>query len=179
MPNLSKEAKIADVQELLQDTKAIVFADYRGLTATQIEKLRQSLDAVGAKFFVFKNTLLKIALRRSGYTLENQDVFDGPTAVLVSKDDMVESFKALHTFSKENELPTVKGGFLDGKAITAVEFGQIAQLPPIEILRAKLLGNLNAPLYNLAYVLKGTINQFVYTLKAVQEKKASEGVSSV
>ncbi len=179
MPNPSKEAKIADVQELLKDTKAVVFADYRGLTATQIENLRQSLDAVGAKFFVFKNTLLKLALRRSGYALENQDVFEGPTAVLISKDDMVEPFKTLHTFSQENELPTVKGGFLDGKAITATEFGQIAKLPPVEVLRAKLLGNLNAPLYNLAYVLKGNMNQLVYALKALQEKKASEGVSSV
>lgn len=179
MPNPSKEVKITDVQTMLKDAKALVLADYRGLTAVQIESLRHSLNEIGAKFFVFKNTLLKLALRRGGYTISDEKIFEGPTAVLVSTDDTVTSFKTLHTFSKEHELPTVKGGYFEGVAITSSDFAQIAQLPPIEVLRAKLLGSMNAPLYNLAYVLKGNISQLVYALKAVHDQKASEGVSSV
>jgi large subunit ribosomal protein L10 len=181
MPNPTKETKISEIQQLVSDAKALVFADYRGLSATKLEELRHSINQAGGKFFVIKNTLLKIALRRSGYNIPDDSVLDGPTAVLFSDPELVDTFKTLHTFSKDNELPTVKGGYLQSNVISPVEFNQIANLPALEVLQAKLVGNLNAPIYNLVYVLKGNINQLVYALKALQDKKskATEGVSSV
>ena len=171
MPNQRKEDTIQQIQDHLSNASAVVFADYRGLSASQMESLRKSVSETGARLHIYKNSLTKLALERSGYETPDEETLVGPTVALFSDENFVESFKALATFSEENELPTVKGGYMNTAVLPAANVLAIAKLPPIEILQAKLLGQFNAPITGLVHQLKGQINSLVYTLKAIQDSK--------
>ncbi|MEG0830900.1 MAG: 50S ribosomal protein L10, partial [Acidaminococcaceae bacterium] len=123
-------------------------------------------------YVVVKNTLLRIAAQDAG--IEGLDSYlEQNTAIAVAPEDPVAVAKIICDFAKANKVMKVKVGILDGKLISAEEIKALAELPPREVLLAKMLGSMQAPISGLANVLQGTIRKFVYALEAVRKAKES------
>ena len=167
-----KVAKIAELKELLTSSKCTVLVDFCGLTVAQDTELRRKMREAGVHYNVVKNTLLRIAAQEAG--IEGlEPVLEHNTAIAVSPEDPVAVAKVVCEFAKNNDKLEVKVGILDGKVISAEEVKAVASLPPKEVLIAKVLGSMNAPITGFVNVLQGTIRNVVYALDAVRKAKES------
>lgn len=172
------EAKIAVVAELnehLASAKGAVLTGYRGLTVAQDTELRKSLRAAGVSYHVVKNTLLAIAAKDAGLD-DLIPYLNGTTALAFSTEDAIAPAKVISEFIKKNKLEdkdvlVEKAGIVDGKVIGADDVKALANLPSREVLLAKLLGSMKAPISNTVGVLSGVIRNAVYVLDAVREQK--------
>ena len=165
-----KVAKVAEIQELLSNSKCTILVDFCGLTVAQDTELRRKMREAGVHYNVVKNTLLRIAAEQAG--IEGlEPSLEKNTAIAVSPEDPVAVAKIVCEFAKENK--EVKVGVLDGKVIGADEIKALASLPPKEVLIAKMLGSMNAPISGFVNVLQGTIRNVVYALEAVRKQKES------
>ena len=169
---LEKVAKIAEIKELISNSKATILVDFCGLTVAQDTKFRVEMRKAGIKYIVVKNTLLRIAAQEAGVEgLEPS--LEKNTAIAVAPEDPVAVAKIICDFAKTNKELKVKAGILDGKVISADEVKALAALPPKEVLVAKLLGSMNSPISGFVGVLQGTIRKVVYALDAVRKAKES------
>src|SRR5262249_27291493 len=155
---MKKEQKEQVVDELTARLKAaetLLVADYRGLTMPQIDDLRTRLIASGAKFTVTKNTLTRRAAEAAG-TDALLALLDGPTAIafLEADGDMVAAAKALADSARETKVLEIRGGIMQGRAVTAAEVESLATLPPADVLGGQVLGASVAPPPALARPLK-------------------------
>lgn len=167
-----KVAVVAELQEMLGNTKGAVLADYRGLTVAQDTKLRRKLREAGVEYKVVKNTMLRIAANE--LNLEGLDPYlEGPTALAFSQTDPVAPAKILTDFAKEHKVFEIKAGLVEGKVVDAAGVKALASLPSKEVLVAQLLGSMQAPISGLVNVLQGTIRNVVYVLDAVRKQKES------
>ena len=117
MARPDKAAAVAELTDKFRSSNAAVLTEYRGLTVAQLKTLRRSLGE-NAQYAVVKNTLTKIAANEAGITTLD-DLFNGPTAVAFVTGDPVTSAKGLRDFAKDNPNLVIKGGVLDGKALSA------------------------------------------------------------
>jgi large subunit ribosomal protein L10 len=142
-----KERVVAELTDRLRDTDNLLVADYRGLTMTQIDELRTELLQHGARFRVVKNTLTRRAAEAAGADAL-LTLLDGPTAIafLESDGDPVAVAKALSDVARAGRVLAIRGGILDGAAITGDQVEELAKLPPADVLRAQLVGALAGPL---------------------------------
>ena len=148
---MARPDKAAAVAELVEDFKsadATVVTEYRGLTVTSIKELRRSLG-IGTKYKVAKNTLVKIAAKEAGVTVDDA-LLTGPTAVAFIKGDSVVAAKSLKNFQKENPFLVIKGGIFEGKPVTTAEIMKLADLESREVLLAKLAGAMKASMAKAA-----------------------------
>ncbi|MDO4178714.1 MAG: 50S ribosomal protein L10 [Phascolarctobacterium sp.] len=167
-----KVAKIAEIKELITNSKATVLVDFCGLTVAQDTKFRVEMRKAGIKYIVVKNTLLRIAAQEAG--IEGlEPSLEKNTAIAISPEDPVAVAKIICDFAKTNKELKVKVGILDGKVISAEEVKALAALPPKEVLVAKLLGSMNAPIAGFVNVLQGSIRKVVYAIDAVRKAKES------
>lgn len=167
-----KVAKIAEIKELLTSSKCTVLVDFCGLTVAQDTALRCKFREAGVTYIVVKNTLLRIAASEAG--IEGlEPSLEKNTAIAVSPEDPVAVAKIICDFAKENKELKVKVGVLDGKVITAEEIKALAALPPKEVLIAKMLGSMNAPISGFVGVTSGIIRKVVLALNAIAEKKGA------
>lgn len=167
-----KAAKVAELKELLTNSKCAILVDFCGLTVAQDTVLRRKMRESGVNYSVVKNTLLRIAAEEAG--IEGlEPVLEHNTAIAVAPEDPVAVAKIICEFAKENKALKVKIGVLDGKVISAEEIKALAALPPKEVLIAKMLGSMNAPISGFVNVLQGTIRNVVYALEAVRKQKES------
>lgn len=167
-----KAAKVAEIKELLANSKCTILVDFCGLTVAQDTALRRKMREAGVHYNVVKNTLLRIAAQEAG--IEGlEPVLEHNTAIAVAPEDPVAVAKIVCDFAKENKELKIKIGVLDGKAISVEEIKALASLPPKEVLIAKMLGSMNAPISGLVNVLQGTIRNVVYALEAVRKQKES------
>ena len=147
----AKKAQVSEIVEVLNGATTGVLVDYRGLNVEEDTKLRNNLREAGVKYFVVKNTLLRLAANQTG--LEDLDsILHGPTALAVS-DDAVAPAKVLADFAKENDALQIKSGFMDGKVLSVDEITKLAKTPNKETLIAKIMGSLNSPISGLARLL--------------------------
>ena len=170
---MQKEAKtktVKDIKEKFDKSKVIILTDYKGLTVSQISKLRNKLRPLEAEYRVFKNTLITHAIKDKACD-GLKELLSGSTAILFGYKDQVQPTKVLSDFIKENEKPSIKGGLLEGKFIDTKVIASLAKLPSREVLLAKAFGGMKAPITNLVFDLKGIINKFVYALSAIKDKK--------
>ena len=152
-----KKAQVAEVAEALKSAQTGILVDYRGLTVEEDTKLRNNLRAAGVKYFVVKNTLLRLAAKEVG--LDGLDeVLHGPTALAVSEEDAVAPAKVMADFAKENDKLEIKSGFMDGAVMSLDEVKKLAATPNRETLIAKMMGSLNAPVSNLARLLSTIVD---------------------
>ena len=167
-----KAAKVAEIQELLANSKCTILVDFCGLTVAQDTALRRKMREAGITYNVVKNTLLRIAAQQAG--IEGlEPSLEKNTAIAVAPEDPVAVAKTICEFAKQNKELKVKVGVLDGKVIGAEEIKALAELPPKEVLVAKMLGSMNAPISGFVQVLQGTIRKVVYALDAVRKEKES------
>ncbi|MEZ4598412.1 MAG: 50S ribosomal protein L10 [Syntrophotaleaceae bacterium] len=172
MKKESKEKVIAEVSDLLSSAKATFLADYRGLDVEKTNQLRGELRAVGVDYRVVKNTLMRLAAK--GTEAECLDkLLAGPTAVAFAQNDPAASAKVLSEFAKNNKNFELKGGALGGKLLSVDEVQALADLPSREVLLAKLLGSINAPVSNFVGVLAAVPRSLVQVLAAIQDQKAA------
>jgi large subunit ribosomal protein L10 len=166
-----KEQVVAELTERLRTSDTLLVADYRGLTMPQIDALRSRLIESGARFTVVKNTLTRRAAEAAGADAL-LTLLEGPSAIafLEADGDMVAAAKALADSARESRVLAIRGGVMQGRAITAEEVQSLASLPPLEALRSQVLaaiiapvtaiaGLVNAPLQNLYGLLDARIEQ--------------------
>src|SRR6201997_5143884 len=149
MPNAEKVAAVAELSERFRSSSGAVLTEYRGLTVAQLAELRKSLGK-DATFAVVKNTLTKIAVTEAGLSDQLSSLLAGPSAVAFVDGDVVEAAKGLRDFARGNPLLVIKGGVLDGKAMSSAEIVRLADLEPREVLLAKLAGGMKASLAGAA-----------------------------
>ena len=172
MANAEKTAVIEDLTGKFRDSSGAVLTEYRGLTVAQMSELRGSLKG-NATFTVTKNTLAKVAATEAGLGDQVSSMLSGPSAIAFVDGDVAQAAKGLLDFAKANPLLVIKGGVLDGKALSAADVSKLADLEPREVLLAKLAGLFKAPLFGAAYLFNAPLSQAVRTVDALRAKQES------
>lgn len=169
---VQKEALIAEVVENIQSSKALVFAEYKGVPVKELTELRRELMKNGGRFQVLKKTLLGIALKESSVSVNGRDL-PGQVGIAYSQDE-VTAAKILADFAKAHkELSfSIQGGALGKEALSTEQVIALAKLPSQDQLRGQLVGTLQAPISGFVRVLNGNLSGFVRVLKAIEESKA-------
>ena len=167
----TKEATVAELQDLFQTSAAVLLTEYRGLTVAQLKTLRRTIGE-HASYAVVKNTLTKIAANNAGITAFD-DELTGPSAIAFVHGDPVAVAKSLRTFAKDNPQLVLKGGFFDGNALSAEEVNKLADLESREVLLGKLAGAFKASLFGAAYLFTAPAAKAVRTVEALREKQES------
>jgi len=172
-PANAKIEIVADLRELLGETQATIYTDYRGLSVAELTDLRKKLRAVNAEFRVVKNTLFKLAADGLLPVSELDTYLTGPTAVGFAKGDPVGAAKVIMDFTKDHKAISVKAGVMSGKVFDTKQVEALSKTPPREVLIAQMMGSLNAPITGLVGTLNGILSNFVFTLQAVADQKAA------
>ncbi len=170
MARPDKAAAVAELTDLFRESNAAVLTEYRGLTVAQLKQLRRTLSG-NASYAVVKNTLTTIAAKEAG--IEGiTDGLAGPSAIAFVSGDPVEVAKGLRDFAKANPALVIKGGVLDGRALTAADVTKLADLESREVLLAKVAGAAKAKLYQAAYLFTAPAAKAVRTVEALRVKQA-------
>jgi len=172
----TKQQKIEAVtklEEQLGRAKALVFADYKGLTMSQLSDLRNKLREQNAQLAITKNTILERALPSTNYQLPTTN-FNGPTATLFAYDDAVSPIKILVKAFKDMGFGKVKFGFLGTDSLDEAKILQLSTLPSQQELRAKTVGILAAPLQGIVGVLQANLRNLVYALSEISRLPSVE-----
>lgn len=166
-----KETLVAEMADKVSRSKGLVFTNYQGLTHQQIEGLKKAAKAIEAEYVITKNRLVLRALESVTLTDEAKEKLQQPTATLFMYGDVVKPLKALAKSLKEIDLPTIKFGVIEGQVVNDQEVIKLSTLPPIDVLRAQLLGQMNAPIQGLHRALSWNMQSLVMTLNAIAQKK--------
>ncbi len=172
MPNKEKISAVAELAEHFANSSAAVITEYRGLTVKQISDLRRALGR-DTTYAVVKNTLTKRAAAQAGVVIAD-DLLAGPTAIAFVTGDPVEAAKGLREFAKTNPLLVIKGGYLDGKSLSANEVAKIADLESREVLLAKVAGVVKALPTRAASLFQAPLSQVARLVKALEDRTAGE-----
>jgi large subunit ribosomal protein L10 len=173
MAKADKATAVADIAESFTEATATVVTEYRGLTVANLAELRRALGKE-TSYTVAKNTLVKRAASDAG--IEGLDeLFAGPTAIAFIKGEPVDAAKAIKKFAKDNKALVIKGGYMDGRALTVSEVERIADLESREVLLSRVAGALKAKQSQAAALFVAPASQVARLAAALQEKKASEG----
>ena len=154
-----KEEAVKNLAEDLKTSNLILLVDYRGITVEAATKLRKEVRETNAEYRVIKNNIIKRALNANGES-GLDELLEGPTALITSKEDYLAPAKAIYNFTKKNDFYKIKGGIIEGKVMTAEEIITLAKLPSRQELLAKLAG-----------ALLGNITKLAATLDAVRSQK--------
>jgi large subunit ribosomal protein L10 len=173
MANAEKVAAVAELTGRFRDSSGAVLTEYRGLTVAQLAELRRSLGD-NATFAVVKNTLTKIAVTEAGLSDQLASMLTGPSAVAFVDGDVVEAAKGLRDFAKAHPLLVIKGGVLDGQAISPAEIIRLADLEPRDVLLAKLAGAMKASLAGAAATFNALPVQMAQLAEALRAKLEAE-----
>ncbi|RBM06907.1 50S ribosomal protein L10 [Streptomyces sp. PT12] len=173
MARPDKSAAVEDLKEKFEVSNAAVVTAYTGLTVAQLKELRRSLGD-NAQYRVAKNTLTKIAANEAGVS-GLDEFFKGSTAVAFVTGDPVEAAKGLRDFAKDHPSLVIKGGVLEGKALSAEEINRLADLESREVLLAKLAGGMKASMAKAAATFQAPLSKFVRTADALRSKVEQGG----
>jgi large subunit ribosomal protein L10 len=156
-----KERIVEELAAELGSADTLIVADYRGLTNKQLESLRDELIPHGARFRIVKNTLTRRAAEQAGADALLV-MLEGPTAIafIESSGDPAAVAKALAATAKETNVLTLRGGMLEGKALSGDEVDTLAKLPPVDVLRGQLVGAIIAPVTQLLGLLSAPLRDF-------------------
>lgn len=169
MANPKNTQSLAELKNRFADIDSVFVTEYRGLTVAQITELRRALGS-DVQYSVAKNTLIKLAAKEAG--IEGlDDILTGPTAVAFIKGEAVDAAKAMKKFASENKAFVIKGGYMDGNALSAAQVDAIAELDNRETTLAKLAGAMKDNLAKAAGLFNAPASQVARLGAALQEKK--------
>ena len=172
MARADKVQAVEEIADRFRGSTASVVTEYRGLTMTQLINLRRSLGT-DTTYRVAKNTLVQRAAENAG--VEGLDaLLVGPTAIAFITGEPVDAAKALRDFAKDNKALVIKGGFMDGRALTVAEVNQLADLESREVLLAKLAGAMKANLSKAAGLFAAPASQVARLAQALADKRQEE-----
>jgi large subunit ribosomal protein L10 len=169
MPRAEKEAKVKGLAERLSESQAAVLAGYRGLTVHEAAELRNALAEVDTRFSVVKNSLTRLAVKEAG--LEGLDeLIDGPTAIAFVTGDPVAGARRLVEQSRRFPVLEVRGGFAEGRILSADQIKALAALESREAMLARLAGLAKSQVARTAWALQALQSRFVGLMEALREK---------
>lgn len=179
MQKSQKENVVADLTERLKSSETLIVADYRGLTMTEIDDLRGKLIEAGARFTVVKNTLTRRAAEAAGQE-QLLTLLEGPSAIafLESEGDPVAVAKALSDSARTTKILSIRGGVMQGRVITAEDVESLAKLPPIDALRAQVVGAITSPLYAIVGLFTAPMRDLVGLIDARIDQLREQGDAS-
>ena len=169
-----KKKFVKDYKDILNNVGILVVTHYSGLKTTQTDELRLKINEVGGKFIIVKNSLMKIILK-DHKSKEFKSLFNGPVALAYSEDE-VSAAKVAVNFSKENDKLLILGGISGNKFLEQQDVLEIALLPTLDEIRAKLVSLIQTPAKNIAYALKFSANKLArvfneYSKLDIEEEK--------
>lgn len=170
-----KEELVAEYIELLNQSRAVFLAEYSGVSVAQMENLRSEVRNVDGAFHVTKNSLLRLALEKSGKPVP-EALSVGQTAAGFALGELPAMAKTLVAFSADVEQFSLKGGLMETTLLTIDEIEALAKLPSLDELRAQIIGLLNAPAQNVASTVANGVRQLVnvFNAYATKDEEAAE-----
>lgn len=154
-----KEVKVRELAEKLEKAQAAILTSYIGITVEEDTELRKKMREAGVEYKVIKNTLTLRAAKELGYG-DIEKYLEGPVAIAFGYEDPTAPARVLADFAKTHKKIELKAGIVQGEIFDTAKVVELSQIPPREVLLAKLLGSFKAPLSN-----------FVYLINAISEKK--------
>jgi large subunit ribosomal protein L10 len=164
----------SSLKDKFSKAKVAIFADYKGLSASQADDLRRVLRGHQAEVKVLKNNVARLVTREGAMGDDAKALMDavvGPTLVAFAFGDPAATAKAIHKFAQENEALKLKDSLMGNKRIDASGVETLAKLPSKEVLLGSLLGTMNAPIQNFVGVLAAVPRGLVTVLAAIEKKK--------
>ena len=167
-----KEEVLNQYQDWLKKSQAVILVEYTGSSMKVMDNLRSKIRDSGGEFHVVKNTLVRRALTNSGMDLP-ADVLTRSTAVSFAFTDPAATAKALADAMKGNEFVKVKGGFMAGQKLSAAQVKSLADMPPLPVMRAQLIGMLQAPASKLVRTLAEPGRSVAGVIKAYADRDSA------
>jgi large subunit ribosomal protein L10 len=171
---LHKVAVVDEVRSRIGEASASIVSEYRGLSVAELAELRNALAAVGGDYRIFKNTLVRRAIDGGEYQ-PLSEYLSGPSALTFVQGDVSAVAKALKDFARANPLLVIKGGLADGSLLSSSDLAALADLPPRDVLLARIAGALAAPMQQLAGLLQALPRNLAYGLSALIEQREAGG----
>lgn len=169
-----KEETVQILSDKLTKANSLVFADYKGLTMSQLQELRSKLREHSAEFSITKNSLLSLALQNVHYDLPSE-IVDGPTATLFSFGDEITPIKITVKAFKEFQKGEVRGGFLGMDLLDKFRVISLSNLPTKPELQGQIVGVLVAPLHGIVGVLNANLRNLVYAVDQIRQQAEQKG----
>jgi large subunit ribosomal protein L10 len=168
-----KEEILSKITEKIKKSKSVYFTRYSKLTVSENESLRVELEKENSEYIVAQKTIAGLAFKKNDIEVDTKKM-DGQIAIVFGYQDEVVPARIIDKFRKEHEEKVeFVGAILDGKFIDGAGAMQLASLPSKQELYAKLVGSINAPISGFVNALAGNLKNFVYVLKAIEEKKGA------
>lgn len=171
----NKKDHVDSLSSKLKEAKSVVFVDYAGMGVVLQQDFKAKLREVGGTMLVAKNTMVKLAGKKAEFPSEVTDteLLTQQTAMVFSGDDAVASIQVLGKFAKDNEIPKIKAGVVEGVYQDEAGIVKISKLPSKEQLRANVVGAIASPLYATVGILQANLTKLVYVLDQARLKKTN------
>ena len=171
MPNQKNIEQVQELKDIFSKAKAVYFTEYHGLNVTEVTELRSEFFKSDVEFKVAKNTLIRLAAADS--KIEGVDEFlKGSTAIAISYDEPVSPAKVIKNFTKDRDLPNVKGILFEGEVLPGDDFKRLADMPSKDELLAQLIRMLGSPIQKFASTLSSPMQDTVSVLNNLKEQKS-------
>ena len=168
-----KKAVVEGLADKLGRCASSVLVKYEGITVDEDTKMRKALREAGVEYSVIKNTLIGKACDKVGFEALKPNL-EGMNAIAISYDDPIAPAKILKEYAEKIETFEIRGGILEGSVVDAATVNELAEIPPKEVLIAKLLGSMQSPLYKFAYVLQAVVDKDAEGEAPAEEAPAAE-----
>jgi large subunit ribosomal protein L10 len=173
----NKEAVVDDLKEIFKDVQLAVAIDYQGLSVAEITDLRKRLRPIGGTCKIAKNTLMRIAVESDDNWQPIQEFLKGSTALMLVKEDVGAAIKAYKGFQKDKKKTELRGGVMEGRALSKAQVEALADLPSKEQLIAQIAGALNALATKVAVGINEVPSSLARGLKAYAEKDRGDAAA--
>ena len=154
-----KSQVVAEIVEKLQKSSSTIVVDYKGLTVEEVTELRKKMREAGVEYKVYKNTLVRRAAQEVGITEFNDELLVGTNAIAFGYEDPIAPARVIKEFMEDHPKMKLKMGVVEGEFYNEAQIVEFANIPPGEVLLAKLLGSLKAPMSNFVYLLDAVIKE--------------------
>ena len=171
MPNIKNIEKFEELTDKLGRATAIYFTEYHGLNVSEITELRGEFYKADVEYQVAKNSIIKLAAERHNLPITD-DLLTGSTAIALSYDEPVAPAKVIKDFTKERELPAVKGIILDGEFLPGADCKKLADMPSKDELLSVFMRTIQSPLQKFVSTLNGPMTNMVCVLNNLKENKS-------
>lgn len=168
---LVKEVSESRIRNSFKLSKGLIIVKYSGVASPDMSGLRKMLKASGSDLFVVKNSVARRAMKELGLDDLIKSI-ETPCGLIFFKDEPVDTSRILCAFHKEHEKLILEGGILQEKLLTLKDIETMSKLPSKDVLRAQVVGALNAPVVKLVVVLNQTLKKFVYCLDQIKQSKS-------
>lgn len=173
-----KQDVVAEYGEWIHRSRALIVTEYTGLTMKQVDDLRAKVREVGGEFHIVKNTLGKLALKQVGYPVA-EHLFEGSTAVTFAFADAPATAKVISEYARTSDFLKLKGGYLGAEIMTPEQVKALADLPPLPVMRAMLLGTILAPASKLVRTIAEPARSLAAVFQAYADRDKAEEAAPV